>query len=270
MNDDDDDGPNGPDAPAHDSLDLTQAVSRARSGYRKDVAALIALLGDGELYVPLARSVQGVPTGERVEIESELSLVPHMLVDEAGKLYCALFTRPELIEQVADRLDWSTDGEELEYCSVPANLALDMALDVIDEQNVLGLVINPTHDGELVLRREELGNIARGRAVPLVGYVSGIAQIEGEASLVAEAGDPPPQALVEALETALVGETEVAGYHLERTFNPERDLEPHLTLTLKTRRADLDHETISHRIASAIEDELPPPGYIDIVFEPLS
>jgi hypothetical protein len=266
----DDDGPNGPDAPQQDSQDLTLAVSRARSGYRKDIAKLIELLAHGELYVPLARGVEGVPTGERVEIEDELSLVPHMLVDEQGKLYCALFTRPDLIEVVADELDWSTEGEELEYCSVPASLALDMALDVIDEQNVLGLVINPTHDSELVLRREELGNIARGRAVPLVGYVSGISEAQGQRTLVAEAGASPPRALVDALETALSDESEVAGYRLERTFNPERDLEPHLTLTLKTRRTDLDHETISRRIASAIEDELPPPGYIDIVFEPLS
>jgi hypothetical protein len=266
----DDDGPNGPDAPAEDGEDLTLAVLRARSGFRKDVAALIELLSKGELYVPLARSVEGVPSGERVELEDELSLTPHMLVDEQGKLYCALFTRPDLIEPVADRLEWSTDGEELEYCSVPASLALDMALDVIDEQSVLGLVINPTHDSELVLRREELGSIARGRAVPLVGYVSGIPGSEAERTLVAEAGESPPRALVNALETALTTESEVAGYRLERTFNPERDLEPHLTLTLKTRRTDLDHDTISRRIAQAIEDELPPPGYIDIVFEPLS
>lgn len=256
----------GPDTDA----DLTPLVAGAQSGLRRDVQALTRALDSGELYVPLARPVDGVPHGERIELDEELRLVPHMLVDEDGKLFCALFTRPELMEPIAEQLEWTTDGEELEYCSIPAKLALDMALDVIDEQNVLGLVLNPMHESELLLRREELGNIANGRAVPLVGYVRDIPGVETERTLVAEAGEPPPRALLDALERALESESEVATYRLERTFNPERDLEPHLTLTLCTRRAELDHELISQRIVSAIEDELPAPGYIDVVFEPLS
>jgi hypothetical protein len=249
---------------------LTQAVERARSGYRKDVAALVRALEHAELFVPLASSVDGVPHGERVELDDELRLVPHLLVTEEGKLFCALFTEPELMETIAEELDWTTDGDELEYCSIPARLALDMALDVIDERSVLGLVLNPLHDSELVLRREELGSIAQGKAIALPGYVEGIPAEDSDRTLVAEAGEPPPRALVDALERALADEKEVAGYKLERTFNPDRDLEPHLTLTLRTRRAELDHQTISQRIVLAIESELPPPGYIDVVFEPLS
>jgi hypothetical protein len=255
---------------AEDAGELTLAVLRAKSGFRRDVAELVRALDDAELFVPLASAIDGVPHGERVELEDELRLVPHLLVTEEGKLFCALFTEPELMEPIADELEWTTDGQELEYCSVPARLALDMALDVIDERAVLGLVINPLHESELVLRREELGSIAQGKPVPLPGYVEGLPGQDSERTLVAEAGDPPPQALVEALERALAEEPEVADYRLERTFNPDRDLEPHLTLTLRTRRAELDHQTISSRIVTAIEAELPPPGYIDVVFEPLS
>jgi hypothetical protein len=250
--------------------ELTRAVERARSGYRHDVAELVRALDDAELYVPLASAVEGVPHGERVELADELRLVPHLLVTEEGKMFCALFTEPELMETIAEELDWTTDGDELEYCSIPAKLALDMALDVIDERSVLGLVLNPLHDSELVLRREELGSIAQGKPVALPGYVEGIPAQDGERTLIAEAGEPPPRALVDALEKALADESEVADYKLERTFNPDRDLEPHLTLTLRTRRAELDHQTISQRIVRAIEEELPPPGYIDVVFEPLS
>jgi hypothetical protein len=251
-------------------IDLTPVVARAKSGFRRDVAQLIEVLDRGELYVPLARRIEGVPHGERVELEDELKLVPHLLVDEDGKLYCALFTDPDLMQPIAEQLEWTTDDDELEFCSVPARLALEMALDVIDEQSVLGLVINAMHSSELVLRRDEIGNIVGGRAVPLVGYVSGIPETDVDRTLVAEPGDPPPPALVSALERALESESEVADYKLENTFNPDRDIEPHLTLTLRTRRADLDHETISKRIVTAIESELPPPGYIDVVFEPLS
>jgi hypothetical protein len=252
-----------------DATDITDEVLAARSGLRRDVEKLVLALERGELLVPLASSVEGVPHGERVELEGELRIVPHLLIAEDDKLFCVLFTRPELMEAIASELEWTTDGGELEYCSVPAKLALDMALDVIDERRVLGLVINAMQPSELVLRREEVGSIAAGRAVPLVGYVRGIPEEEADRTLVAESVDAPP-ALVRAVEQALASEPDVSGFRLQRTFNPDRDLEPHLTLSLQVRRADLEHETISRRIVEAIQEELPPPGYIDVVFELLS
>ena len=60
---------------------------------------------------------------------------------------------------------------------------------------------------------------------------------------------------------------EVSGYALRRTFNPDRDLEPHLTLTLVLRSDSADRGAVARRIVAAIEHELPPPGYIDVLFE---
>ena len=118
------DGGNG----GGDARDLTAAVTTARRGLRRDVAVLVESIDEAELYVPLARPIQGVPYGEHVELDQELSMAPHMLVDADQKVYAALFTRAEFLEAAGDQLGWSTGDGSLEYCALPARVALDMAL----------------------------------------------------------------------------------------------------------------------------------------------
>ena len=52
-----------------------------------------------------------------------------------------------------------------------------------------------------------------------------------------------------------------------RTFNAERDLEPHPTLRLVTSADDSKLQGIADKMIEAIGKHLPPPGYIDIVFD---
>lgn len=252
-----------------DVSDLTDALETARRGFRRDVQTLVDALDVGELFVPLAHAVPDAPYGERVTLDSEVTLSPHMLVDEDGKLYCALFTRPEMMAPLEETLGWSTDDDPLEYCALPARVALDMALSVIDEASVFGLVVNPLHDSELMLRREELGSIAQNKAVPLVGYVQEIPPqpFEHAETIVAEMGDPPPPELVAALDRCVAELPTLAAYTLSRTFNAERDLEPHLTLALRTTGQEEDLSAIARHVIEQIEDKLPPPGYIDVMFD---
>ena len=246
--------------------DITNAVETARRGLRRDVQVLIDALPEGELFVPLARAIPDSEYGEQVEIGEDLELSPHLLVDEDERPYCAVFSRADLLEPVGEELGWTTDGGPLEYCALPAPIVFDMTLSVIDDKSVFGLVFNAMSNMELVLRREEAASIAAGKALPLVGYVQEIPVQEFEETLVAE-GDPPPAELVEAIERCVREIDGVRGYKLERTFNAERDLEPHLTLTLGTDPGDLDYAWISRRVVEEIEDKLPPPGYIDILFD---
>lgn len=255
----------GPGAPGAAS-DLTAAIARAGRGLRSDVEQLVETLERSELLVPLARSMPDVRYGERVELEQELSLIPHMLVDPEGKLYAVMFSDAELIEAPRRQLGWTTDDGALEYCALPARAALEMALSVIDDDSVVGLVLNPLDPSELMLRRDEVASIAQRRALPLVGYVSEIAEQEFERTLVAEPGEPLDPELTRALELCLAGVPEVKSHTLRRTFNAERDLEPHLTLELELARAGADTQAIAERIVSAVGGLLPPPGYIDILF----
>jgi hypothetical protein len=249
-----------------DARDLTAAVRTARRGLRRDVAVLVDSLDAAELYVPLARSIQGVPYGEQVEIDQELSMTPHMLVDGDQKVYAALFTRAELLESAGDQLGWTTSEGSLEYCALPARVAMQMALEVVDGVNVMGLVLNGLDDSELFLQRDEIASVTAGKPIPLVGYVHEIPVGDDERTLVAEAGDPPPPELIEAIEQFMANERDLKSYVLERTFNPERDIEPHPTLRLRTAGA-VDRPGITARLIAALEDKLPEPGYVDIVFD---
>ncbi|HET7542454.1 MAG TPA: SseB family protein [Polyangiaceae bacterium] len=256
-------------AGAADTQDLTPLIKNAQRGLRRDVQALLDRLPKGELCIPLVRNIAGVADGERLEIDDgEVKLVPHMLLDEEGNHYAALFSHPELMAPMEQQLGWKTDGEDLKFCTVPALFALDMALEVVDDEHVLGLVLNAVTEYELALRRADLASLTNGKALPLVGYVANLDPDETETTIIAEGGEPPAPALTAAIEGCLSQLPQVAGYALLRTFNPERDLEPHPTLKLTTKtEAAAELRAIAGKMIDAIGKHLPPPGYIDIVFD---
>jgi hypothetical protein len=216
--------------------------------------------------VPLARHIQGAKEGEAIPLDRELEIVPHFLSDAEGSRHVALFTAGELVSSMAERLGWTTEGEDLGVCSLPARIALDLALGLVDEKDVLGLVVDPGHPSELVLRRSELASIVSGNAVPLVGYVAELPLGENERTLIAEPSDPPPQELTELLARCIADLPDVTRHRLVRTFNPERDLEPHFTLELAV-ASGADRRALAERVIGAVGERLPPPGYLDVVFD---
>jgi hypothetical protein len=245
---------------------LTALVEGARRGFRRDVAALEAALDDADLYIPLARRIVDVPEGENVPLDRELEIVPHYLGDAEGGRHVALFTSQELVASAAERLGWTTEGEELAFCALPARIACQLALDLVDETAVVRVVIDAGQPSELVLRRAELASIVSGKPIPLVGYVADIPPTDDERTLIAEPSDPPPPELTERVARAVAELPEVTAHHLVRTFNLERDLEPHLTLHL-TLRPGADRRRVTDRVIAEVCDHLPPPGYLDIVFD---
>lgn len=254
--------------PTEGTQDLTPLIKGAQRGLRRDVQALLDQLAQGELFIPLVRNIEGATDGMRLDIDNgEVKLVPHMLLDEEGNHYAALFSHPELMATMERQLGWKTDGGDLKFCTVPALFALDMALEVVDDEHVLGLVLNAGSDYELALRREELASLTNGKAIPLVGYVAALAPDEDEQTLIAEGGEPPAPALIAAIEACLRELPAVEGYALLRTFNAERDLEPHPTLKLATGADESELSAIAGKMIDAIGKHLPPPGYIDIVFD---
>lgn len=244
--------------------DATDAVLVARRGFRRDVAQLVQALDSAPLYVPLAKRIAGAAVGEVEEVGEELSLSPHLLFDDDKVGYVAVFTRSDLLEQATEQVRWTTDDEPLEYCTLPAAVVLEMALAIVDETRVRGMLVNPFHESELVLHRHELASIAQGRALPLVGYVGDIPVGEDEERLEAQMDAPPSDEIVTAL-TRILG-PELA-YSLHRTFNPERDLEPHLTINVRVGEALVDRATLAGRLGEALDGKLPPPGYVDILFD---
>jgi hypothetical protein len=255
----------GVDEPSELAVDLTAAVIRARGGFRRDVASLVESLPKGQLFVPLMRRIENVDVGVETELGSELSLTPHLLYDEERRGHMVCFTRPELVEAAAREVDLRTDGGALEYATLPGSVVFEIALEVVDGTRVVGLLVNALHDSELILRRHELASIAQGKPLPLVGYVSEIPLSPDEERLIAKLDGPPPKPLVDAIDGVLGARPSPPRYGLHRTFSPERDLEPHFTLNLIAEDGTVD-EGLARELALALEGKLPPPGYIDIVW----
>lgn len=255
----------GQDSGSGGGPDLAEKLKLARRGFRRDVAALLEALEQADLLIPLAEPLPGATTGERTQIKGELRLQPHFLPTPEGPHFAALFTSAPLLDAIAARLGWRTGNGELEFCSVPGGVALEMASGTLDE-HVQGLVIDAGGDSELVLTAAEVRQLASGQAIPLVGYVAAIPD-DHERTLIAEPGAPPPAELTAALERAVSELPELSGYELLRTFNPERDLEPHPTIKLKTHPGQVDHGHVAKHVFNAVSPHLPPPGYVDIVFE---
>jgi hypothetical protein len=260
-------GAQGPSYPEEPEGDLTDAIVAARRGFRRDVAELVRALQNGRLLVPLAQRIEGAELGVEREVGDELSLSPHLLFDDEHAGYLPVFTRGPLLERATDRIGWTTGDGPLEYCALPARVVLELAVAILEDDRVQGMLVNPFDDSELVLRRHELASIAQGRPLPLVGYVAEIPLGEDEQRLVAKMDGPPPSEIVGAVEKVLAEHGGTRGYGLHRTFNPERDLEPHLTLNVLSGDAPLDRGALAGHIAAELEGKLPPPGYIDILFD---
>jgi type III secretion system (T3SS) SseB-like protein len=256
----------GQDSGSGGGPDLVSAVKQARRGFRRDVAALLEALEQADLLIPLAESVAGATTGQRTKIEGELRLQPHFLPTPEGPRFAALFTSAPLLDAIGEQLGWQTGDGSLEFCAVPGGVALEMASGTLDE-NVHGVVIDAGADSELVLTAAEVKQLVTGHAIPLVGYVAAIPD-DHEKTLIAEAGAPPSAELLAALERCVTElSVELAGYELLRTFNPERDLEPHPTIKLRTKPGQVDHQHLAKHVFNSVSPHLPPPGYVDIVFE---
>jgi SseB protein N-terminal domain len=256
----------GQDSGSGGGPDLTTAVKQARRGFRRDVKALLDALEQADLLIPLAAPLSGATAGERTKIEGELRLQPHFLTMPDGPSFAALFTSPDLLDAIGGKLGWSTGGAELEFCQIPGGVALEMAAGTLDEQ-VQGVVIDAGSESELMLTAAEVKQLVTGQPIPLVGYVASIPD-DHERTVVAEAGAPPPAELIAALERCLQELPELSRYELLRTYNPERDLEPHPTIKLTPQGSgEIDYRHVAGHVFNAVSPHLPPPGYVDIVFE---
>jgi hypothetical protein len=255
----------GQDSGSGGGPDLASALKQAQRGFRRDVAALLEALEQQDLLIPLSEPLAGASTGERTKIQGELRLQPHFLPTPEGPHFAALFTSAGLLSAIGERLGWRTGTGELEFCSIPGGVALEMAAGTLDD-NVQGVVIDAGADSELVLTASETRLLVSGQAIPLVGYVGAIPD-DHERTVVAEGASSPTPELAAALERCLTELPDLERYELLRTYNPERDLEPHPTLKLFTRSAAVDHQHLAKHVFAAVSPHLPPPGYVDIVFE---
>lgn len=266
MNGPADDSPLSTGAEEDDEIaELSGLLLAAQSGRRSDVQDLIDAAEDLSVFLPLSQPIQGAEEGVDFEVHDDLSLRPHMLLDTDEQPYAVAFSDPELAAELAEELEWRTGGDELQFVRVPLQVAFEISQEQVEGKAIRGLVFNPSTDVELVLSRDEASHLLQGKAIPLVGYVAELDEDE-EGTLILEDADPPPPSLLETLGAQVAAIDELRGFEVHTTFNPERDREPHLTITLEIASDDVDRGSVAERVMAEATRHLPAPGYADVVF----
>jgi hypothetical protein len=246
-------------------VDLAVTLRAARRGLRSATRELAESLARGTLLCPL---LEPLPVQEA---EPEVTLAPRLVRTDTGEPVLALFTDPTRLRAFASRLGWATDGDELPYCKLSGHPAFDLATALVNDGVCEALVINPSQHDELVLRAREIAALRQGQPVPLVGYVQQLDEHDAEHTLVSELDEAASAGLRRALDELVRTSPGLAGYRLEQTFNRERDWEPHPTVTLLTLQARSAEDSWLHgELRRIVVRELPPPGYLDVVFEPIA
>ena len=248
--------------------DLTPLIVIARRGLRRDVQHLCDALPSGKLFAALASSVEGIPNEREVTLRKGTKFIVHVLPHptNTAKTLSALFTKEEFFASMQKTSGWTTDGGPLRFLSLGAKDALELVRQAIDAGQSFGLVINPYQESVLELLPEEVRSLAQGEPLPFIHYVRNVPVQQGETFLVGKPAVPPPAELVETVEKYTASHPQINGYKLVQIFNPERDVEPHLVLNILTMIGEAEHQEISREISLAITGKIPPPGYIDIVF----
>ena len=252
---------------ALEPADFSLAIEDARVGLKSAVQSLVEVLPLAQVYIPLAEDLPNAPLNESMPLDGDLTFRPHMILNEDQSIFAVAYSEPEFAEPMQSALAWQTSGEDLKFICVPAHVAFELCTSMIDGEEVSGLVFNPGTDAELVLLRDEAASLAQGTAIPLVGYVADLPPDDDGATQLVEGADPPPAALLKALLAAKNELADLADFSVATTFNPERDREPHLTITLTVvARHGLDRQALADEVMEQAAAHLPAPGYADIVF----
>ena len=247
-------------------MGLVEAVVRAQSGYRSDIAALKEELGRREIFLPLADggdSREGLQT-----LEKATKVIVHNLRSGDGTSWIPIFTSVEALRSAGDRNGWKTGGGPLRFIAMTGTTGFESMFSPALESGVnKGVVFDVGQRSELAMKAGEILQMLKGEPIPLVDYASKQPARVGEQVFVGWPAVPPPAELTAAIGGVLRGERSVKSYALRQVFMPERDVMPHLILDIAGDISEPDRRRISQGVGAAMSSiDLPPPGYVDVAF----
>jgi SseB protein N-terminal domain len=245
---------------------LVDAVVRAQSGYRSDVAALKAALGGAEIFVPLEDPGQireGLQT-----LKTDAKVTIHNLRSADGTAWIPLFTTLDALRAAGEQNGWTTGNGPLQFLSIKGTVALEsMFAPALESGANTGLVFDVGQRSELAMMADEVLQMLKGEPIPLVDYASKQPARGTEQTFVGLPAVPPPTELLDSIAGVLRAEQLVRSYAVRQVFIPERDVAPHLLLDISGEIPEQDRRRISQRVGAAMNGiKLPPPGYLDVAF----
>lgn len=213
--------------------DLTELVNQASRGLKRDVTPLVEALPEGGFFLSLATSL-GLPDDLTLP-SPEASVSSHMLQHPDGSIYAALFTRPEFAREAQKQQGWTTEGDKLEVCPLPARNALYYAWKLLmGNEQVVGAFINAYQDKSLLLNRGEIQNFFSGLAIPLEAYAMQVPFEEEDSVMVRPADVSSVENFTETVKNFIEATPGVNSYEVVALFDEQRNMQPYLAINFKT------------------------------------
>lgn len=245
--------------------DLTDVVNQAQRGLKRDVAPLVEALAEGGFFVSLARSLN-LPD-EMTLPTPEMSISSHMIQHPDGAIYVSMFTRPEYVRQAQEEMSWLSDAGKAEVCPLPARNALYYAWKLItDNEQVVGLFLNPYQEKSLMLNQLEIQSLFNGVPVPLENYAISAPFEEGDAIMVRPADVTSVEGFQETVAQFQEQQQGVDGYEVVALFDEQRNMEPYLAINFKTDFGSEQYAEAAQNFVSLLKEKVDFPERLEIMF----
>lgn len=245
--------------------DLTDLINQAQRGLKRDVEPLIEALAEGGFFVSLARSLgladeMTLPTPEQ-------SISSHMIKHPDGSIYVTMFTRPEFVQTAQKEADWKSDADKAEICPIPARNAIYYAGKLIaDNEQVVGLFINPYQEKSLMLNIVEIESLFNGVPVPFENYAQTVPFEEEDSIMVRPADVTGVEGFSETVSVYQEQQEGVNGYEVVALFDEQRNMEPYLAINFQTEFGSEQYPEAAQKFVDLLKEKVDFPERLEIMF----
>ncbi|PIQ28995.1 hypothetical protein COW36_18650 [bacterium (Candidatus Blackallbacteria) CG17_big_fil_post_rev_8_21_14_2_50_48_46] len=245
--------------------DLTDALTVAKRGLKKDVEGLVNLLPEGGFYFSLARSL-GLPDHETAPAP-EAAVSSHMLQHPEGGVYVALFTRAEFARKAQAEQGWLADSGKAEVCPLPARNALYYTMQLIlNNEQVIGALVNAYQDNAIELNIMELKSLFEGVPVPFEGYAHNVPYEEGESIMIRLADMSDVPGFTNTVQGFLSANPGIKHYEMVALFDEQRNMQPYLAINFHTEMPETQYGEIAAGFVKYLRENLDLPERLEVMF----
>lgn len=244
--------------------DLTEVVRGAKRGRYRDVEHLCQFLDKGKFFIPLQETTTVAKSG--IQVGDDQWINPHLIQHPDGPLYGTICTSSAMVKILEDKLQWKTEGGPLQFARTPATMALNVILKLMEEEKIMGLIINPYDDSNLILNAQEVDALVNNAPIPFVAYAHASPMGPDESMRIIRREDPFPDEFVSIVEDYTSSHDELESCEIVESFNAERDIEPNILINLKTTTEECDFSSIASVLIEKTRNILEPARNIIIFF----
>lgn len=258
------------------NVPLQSLLNQAQSGDKEDLIPLLNQLSSTSFAVPVLReddesndpacskmpdSMQEM-LGDEETPSSEFR--PLLLENEQGNPFLIVLSDQSILPNIQDL---SVVPSDLQAVELNAEDVYELARDLFEREDVTGVIFDLFQETELRMRSDEFLSMAEGQPVHLKYHLRGKNIGEEQIERVdAQGKEDIPDSFLEILSSYIQSDSAIEGFECIWGINPEVDDRAHLMLNVHTVK-EIDKQERVKEINNAVMNHIPPPGFLEIMFD---